>query len=125
MGPFCSNVEHCHGLRKCFHNVYYGNRCKIPVEYPRPGTCNENYVKDSYPNSPYFTRRACNHDHTCLYNGKCCKRWSSDQIDTCTYPPSFGGIYPGIPVRLDIPRIPEIPVIPYPAVTRPGQNIFT
>ena len=111
LGPSCYHDENCHGVQKCCPTVNHGPRCQIPVEYQRAGICNENYVYDFSPNPPYSTRRACNHDHTCPYNGKCCRRWSSDQVDTCTYP------FPGGP---DVPRIPEIPVFPYPPVTRPG-----
>ena len=111
LGPSCFHDENCHGVQKCCPTINNGNRCQIPVEYQRSGICNENYVYDPSPNPPYFTRRACNHDHTCPYNGKCCRRWSSDQIDTCTYP-FLGGS--------DVPRIPEIPVYPYPPVTRHG-----
>nr|XP_022298425.1 uncharacterized protein LOC111107493 isoform X3 [Crassostrea virginica] len=116
MGPHCSNDEQCHGVHKCCPNVYYGNRCQIPVEYQRPGNCNENYVYDP----PYYTRRACNHDHTCPYNGKCCRRRSSGQIDTCTYPFYIGGPYPGTPGGPGNPGGPGRPGIPYPPVTGPG-----
>ena len=111
LGPSCYHDENCHGVQKCCPTVNHGPRCQIPVEYQRAGICNENYVYDFSPNPPYITRRACNHDHTCPYNGKCCRRNLSDQVDTCTYP------FPGGP---DVPRIPEIPVVPYPPVTRPG-----
>nr|XP_022295889.1 pupal cuticle protein 36-like [Crassostrea virginica] len=118
LGPSCYHDENCHGVQKCCPTVNHGPRCQIPVEYQRSGTCNTNYVYDYSPNPPYITRRACNHDHTCPY--KCCRRSSSGQVDTCTYPPSFGGPYPGIPGRPGNPGGPGRPVIPYPPVTGPG-----
>nr|XP_022298429.1 heavy metal-associated isoprenylated plant protein 32-like [Crassostrea virginica]XP_022298430.1 heavy metal-associated isoprenylated plant protein 32-like [Crassostrea virginica] len=123
MGPSCSNDEDCHGVQKCCPKIIFGNRCEVPVEYQRPGTCHTNYVYDPSPlppNPPYITRRACNDDHTCPYYGKCCRRWSSGQIDTCTYPPHYGGPYPGTPGGPGNPGGPGRPGIPYPPVTGPG-----
>ncbi|XP_062578765.1 uncharacterized protein LOC134240715 [Saccostrea cucullata] len=83
IGPYCSNDDGCHGSQKCCPNyVYGGNRCQIPREYQRYGSCNSNFV--DLPFHP--TRRACNDDTICPHVGKCCRRRSSRQIDTCTYP---------------------------------------
>ncbi|XP_061167975.1 shematrin-like protein 2 [Saccostrea echinata] len=95
IGPYCFNDDGCHGSQKCCQsNVYGGYRCQIPLEYQRPGSCNSNFI--DYPF--YSTRRACNDDTICPFFGKCCRRRSSGQIDTCTYPffgpyqPALGGL---------------------------------
>ena len=117
MGPSCSDDEHCHGVQKCCFNFFYGYRCQIPVGYQRPGTCNRYYVFYFFP---AVTRRACNNDHKCPFNGKCCRRESSGQVDTCTYPVTFGGPSQEIIGGPGTPGGPEGPVIPYPPVTGPG-----
>lgn len=58
-------------------------------------------------------RRACNDDTTCPF-GKCCRRASSGQVDTCTY--QFRGPIPGGP------RIPGGPGPVYPIPHLPGHG---
>eukprot|EP00105_Crassostrea_gigas_P028108 XP_011449656.1 PREDICTED: loricrin-like [Crassostrea gigas] len=45
LGPYCSNDEHCHGVQKCCYVPGNGQRCQIPREYQKPGSCNTNYEK--------------------------------------------------------------------------------
>nr|XP_011425240.2 loricrin isoform X2 [Crassostrea gigas] len=101
LGPYCSNDEQCHGVQKCCYVGGNGQRCQIPAEFERRGSCNHNYVIIG------GRRVACNHDTTCPYGGKCCKRYSSGQVDTCTYPSNIGP-YHGTPGGHGIPGGPGI-----------------
>eukprot|EP00105_Crassostrea_gigas_P015627 XP_011432686.1 PREDICTED: peroxidase-like protein 2 [Crassostrea gigas] len=73
LGPFCSNDEHCHGVQKCCRVLLNGYRCQVPREYQKPGSCNTHYIIIG------GRRLACNHDTTCPFGGKCCRRASSGQ----------------------------------------------
>ncbi|XP_065937803.1 uncharacterized PE-PGRS family protein PE_PGRS36-like [Magallana gigas] len=118
LGPYCSNDEQCHGVQKCCYVGGNGQRCQIPAEFERRGSCNQNYVIIG------GRRVACNHDTTCPYGGKCCKRYSSGQVDTCTYPFNIGP-YHGTPGGHGIPGGPGIPGHPrqvYPIPHRPGHG---
>ncbi|XP_052680787.1 loricrin-like [Crassostrea angulata] len=112
LGPYCSNDEQCHGVQKCCYVGGNGQRCQIPAEFERRGSCNHNYVIIG------GRRVACNHDTTCPYGGKCCKRYSSGQVDTCTYPFNISP-YHGTPGGYGIPGGPRHV---YPIPHLPGQG---
>eukprot|EP00105_Crassostrea_gigas_P010082 XP_011425240.1 PREDICTED: glycine-rich cell wall structural protein 1.8-like [Crassostrea gigas] len=112
LGPYCSNDEQCHGVQKCCYVGGNGQRCQIPAEFERRGSCNQNYVIIG------GRRVACNHDTTCPYGGKCCKRYSSGQVDTCTYPFNIGPHH-GTPGGYGIPGGPRHV---YPIPHLPGQR---
>lgn len=114
LGPYCHNDEQCHGVQKCCHVGGNGQRCQIPAEFERPGSCNRNYVFIG------GRRVACNHDTTCPFGGKCCKRFSSGQVDTCTYPFHIGPHH-GIPGGPGIP-VGHSPVYPIPHLPGHGSH---
>ncbi|XP_062620263.1 WAP four-disulfide core domain protein 2-like [Saccostrea cucullata] len=92
LGPYCAHDKYCHGSQKCCYNQQKGSRvCQIPIQYQKPGKCNGVLIM---PPS-YQVRKACNDDTLCPGSGKCCKRFSSGQLDTCTscksFPPVFFG----------------------------------
>lgn len=65
--------------------------CQISREYQRPGSCNTNIDLTGW-----VRMASCNDGIRCCYGGKCCKRYSNRQVDTCSYP-SYIGHYQGIP----------------------------
>lgn len=68
-----------------------GYRCQISREYQRPDSCNKNIDLTGW-----VRMASWNDDIRCCYGGKCCKRYSNRQVDTCSYP-SYIGHYQGIP----------------------------
>lgn len=87
---FCTQDEKLHEVQKCCREGH-GYRCQISREYQRPGSCNTNIDLTGW-----VRMASCNDGIRCCYGGKCCKRYSNREVDTCSYP-SYIGHYQGIP----------------------------
>lgn len=84
-------AQQCHGVQECCNDEDNGQRCQIPAELERPGSCNENYYSSVVATYPAAMTQYVHKETTAVNDYRLVKLTHAHTLRVAPFPGIQGG----------------------------------